>query len=140
MELVLRHAQNFMPPSQIQVVCLNSGTRYRWWSFLCLMILLLTGWLLVIDLPQPVSLETSYGIMLAVVCTLWVVQITILALLSFRIHPDLHLRVSSSMNAEEIKLERRRVGAAIVNMNFTVRLELLCALLAMLSGASLHLL
>jgi hypothetical protein len=70
---------------------------------------------------------------------MWVVQLLILALLSFWIHPDMHLRVSAEMTAEEIQIERQRVGAAIVNMDITVRVELACAIIAMLMGASIHL-
>jgi len=139
MELVLRHAQNYMPPSQIAVVCQNSGRKYRWWSCLCLGILLLTGGLLVAYRQQAPEQDSPYWMILTVVCVVWIMQVLILAMLAYRIHPDMHLRVSASMSAAEISQERQRVAAAIVNMDIAVRVELLCALLAMMAGAALHL-
>jgi uncharacterized membrane protein len=139
MELVLRHAQVFMRPSQIAVVCQNSGMKYRWWSLGCLILLLGTGLLLAQKHPDSFDAETTRGLITIGLCLLWVVQISILALLSFRIHPDMHLRVSPTMTADEVQAERQRVGAAIVQMDITVRVELGCALLAMLAGTSLRL-
>jgi uncharacterized membrane protein len=140
MELVLRHAQNYMRPSQIAVVCQKAGMQYRWWSLICLLLLLITGVLLVQYHPQPFQLATHRGLVIIGLCVLWLIQILILALLSFWIHPDMHLRVAASMTEEEVNNERKRVGAAIVNMDITVRAELACALIAMLAGTSLHLL
>jgi uncharacterized membrane protein len=139
MELVLRHAQDYMRPSQIAVVCQNSGMKYRWWSLGCLILLLATGVLLAQKHPDSFNAESARGLITISMCVLWLVQILILAFLSFRVHPEMHLRVSSAMTEEQIQKERKRVGAAIVQMDITVRLELGCALLAMLVGASLHL-
>lgn len=139
MELVLRHAQNYMRPSQIAVVCQNAGLKYRWWSLVCLILLLVTGILLAQKHPQSFDAATTRGLLTIGLCVLWLLQILILAFLSFRVHSDMHLRVSPSMTAEEIQTERQRVAAAIVHMDITVRVELACALIAMLFGTSLRL-
>lgn len=139
MELVLRHAQNYMRPSQIAVVCQNAGTKYRWWSLVCLILLLVTGILLAQKHPQSFDTETTRGLITIGLCVIWLMQILILAFLSFRVHSDMHLRVSPSMTAEEIQTERQRVAAAIVHMDITVRVELGFAIIAMLVGTSLHL-
>lgn len=139
MELVWRHAQNHIPPSQIAVVCLNAGRSYRWLSLVCLVLLLASGIGLIKNF-DPAILFTPYGKMLSGLTGIWIVLIIILALLSFYIHPALHLRVSSSMTKEEIRLERQRVAKAIVQMDITLRLEIACAMLALLAGTSLHLL
>ncbi len=138
MELVLRHAQNYMRPSQIAVVCQNAGKRYRWWSLFCLLGLLATGIPMSV-LGGKLAAGGTYVVLLSGLTLLWLIQMLLLALLSFRFHPEMHLRVSSSMNEGEIKRERQRVGAAIVKMDITVRIELGCVLLALALGAGLHL-
>lgn len=139
MELVLRYAQNFMRPSQIAVVCQHSGVRYRWWSFFCLLGLLVTGIPLALMHPSPFDPSTRYGLTIWFLCTLWIVQMGILGLLSLRIHPDMHARLTSDMSSEEMQRERARVGVAITRMDSTVRLELACAILALFAGSILHL-
>lgn len=139
MELVLRYAQRFMRPSQVAVVCQNSGRRYRWWSFYCLLALLASGALLVWHFRLPLSPATLTGAALWGLVVLWTVQMSILGLLSFRIHPDMHARLSSDMTPEQMKIERARVGVAIVRMDRTVRVELAGALVAMLLGSLVHL-
>ena len=138
MELVLRHAQQFMKPSQIAVVCQKSGKSYRWWSFVCLLLLFATGVLLARHDGLTFSRSDLVGVTLWALVTLWFVQLFILGLLSFRIHPDMHARLTSDMTGEQIKIERARVGRAIVNMDRTVRIELGCALLAMALGSLLQ--
>ena len=135
MEVVLRHAQQFMKPSQTAYVCEFSGKRYRWWSCICLAILLVSGVLMA--LRSGVS-SPLYLSVLALLGVLWVVQVVLLALLSFRIHPDMHARLQPSMSAEEIHRERQRVGVAIARMDRALRTELVVVLFAVLAGAALH--
>jgi hypothetical protein len=80
-----------------------------------------------------------YLSVLVLLGVLWVIQVGLLALLSFRIHPDMHARVLPSMSKEEIHRERERVGFAIARMDRTLRTELVVVLFAVLAGASLHL-
>ena len=138
MEFVLKHAQDYMKPSQTAVVCLHAGLRYRWWSLGCLLGLMTTGLLMTTYRSESIDLQSLYGMTIIAMIVLWSVQLGILALLSFYFHPEMHLRVSPSMSAEEIHIERRRVGAAIVNMAITVRFELAFAIIAVLLGAALH--
>ena len=135
MELVLRHAQQFMKPSQIAVVCQRSGKQYRWWSFFCLLVLFGTGVLLARHSGLVLNRLDLASVALWGLVTLWLAQLFILGLLSFRIHPDMHARLTSDMTPDEIKVERARVGQAIVAMDRTVRIELGCALVAMLLGS-----
>ncbi|MBD3647393.1 MAG: CopD family protein [Pseudomonadales bacterium] len=139
MELVLRHAQQYMKPSQIAVVCQRSGKRYRWWSFYCLLLLMATGLLLAQQHPAPLDPSTAYGLTVWMLCGLWILQLAILGLLSLRIHPDMHARLTSDMSPEEMQRERARVGVAITRMDRTVRIELFCAIAAMFLGTILHL-
>ncbi len=136
MEFVLNYAQQSMRPSQTAIVCEFSGRRYRWWSFLCLLVLMATGTLLALRSNWVVDSVQGASIMLLVL--LWLVQMLILGLLTFRFHPDMHARLNTTMTKEQMKLERARVGVAIVRMARTVRIELAVAVLAMLTGASLH--
>lgn len=136
MELVLRHAQNYMAPSQIAVVCQHSGRTYRWVSAFCLALLFATG----VVLGGSLNLSTADGPILAGIYALWAVLVGLLALLAFYIHPEMHIRVSPEMTAEEVQQERQRVKRAIVNMDIVVRLELACAFLALALGCALHLL
>ena len=135
MELVLRYAQQFMKPSQTAYVCEFSGKRYRWWSCVCLAVLLVTGVLMALRSGVTSTLYVSVLVLLG---GLWVVQVALLALLSFRIHPDMHARLLPSMSAEEVQHERQRVGVAIVQMDRTLRTELVVLLFAVLAGAALH--
>lgn len=136
MEGVLRYAQNFMKPSQTAHVCEWSGKRYRWWSAVCLTILMATG----IPLTFLTGLhETPYLLVVLLLVGLWVVQVAVLVLLTFRVHPDMHARLLPSMSKEEMQVERARVGLAIVRMDRTVRIELAVAVVAMLAGSALHL-
>ena len=135
MELVLRYAQASMRPSQVAVVCQKAGHRYRWWSCLCLALLLLTG----LALARPIVSGSPEAIVLFVLGGVWLALVLILALLSFYIHPEMHIRVSSSMTEEEVGRERQRVGRAIVRMDITVRIELALSMFAVLLGAGLHL-
>lgn len=138
MELVLRYAQDFMRPSQTAVVCQFSGKRYRWWSFYCLLVLLVTGIALEMTEPMPFDLSTTRGLTVWALCGLWIMQIGVLGLLAFWIHPAMHARLSSDMTGEQMRRERERVGVAIKRMDRTVRLELCIALAAMLVGSFLH--
>src|SRR3970282_1657631 len=71
MEFILRYAQKTMPPSQVAVVCKNSGGRYRWFARAALMVIGLTGVLMLLRLSEadlagrpgdPVlSLSDPYG-------------------------------------------------------------------------------
>lgn len=134
MELVLRHAQASMRGSQVAIVCQRAGHRYRWWSFVCLTLLLVTG----VPLASPITPGSTQALVVVALGVLWLALVSILALLTFYIHPELHIRVSPSMSEEEVRQERGRVGRAIVRMDITVRIELGLALLAILVGASLH--
>lgn len=139
MELVLRHAQDFMKPSQIAHVCQYSGKRYRWWSFFCLVILLATGVPLALQQPGSFDYTTPRGMIVWFLCAVWVVQMGVLALLSFRIHPAMHARLTADMSPEQMTRERQRVGVAIQRMDRTVRTELAIALVAVFAGSALHL-
>ena len=134
MELLLRHAQNYMKGSQVSVVCQNSGKKYRWISFVCLILLMLTGWLRVSgsEIQSPAGEWILTGLVV-----LWVLLLCILALLAFHVHPELHIRVSASMTEAQVQHERQRVGVAIRRMDFWVRAELVLALLATLLGVVL---
>lgn len=136
MEFVLNYAQQSMRPSQTAVVCEFSGKRYRWWSFLCLLTLLATGGLMAIR--SDWTMDSSQGLAVILLVVFWGIQMVILGLLTFRFHPDMHARLETWMSEEEMKRERARVGVAIVRMARTVRVELAVAVLAMLTGASLH--
>lgn len=133
MELVLRHAQQFMRGSQVAVVCQNSGRKYRWLSLACLIILLVTGLMRV----TWVQMTQSEMVLLFGALLLWSLLVGILALLALHIHPEMHLRVSSSMTEEEVRTERKRVGVAIQRMDFWVRAELMIAVLAMMVGTAM---
>lgn len=138
MELVLRHAQDHMKPSQIAIVCASAGQRYRWFSAVALCVLLITGILLVLDRPRGFDVSTSHGVAVWGLCGLWAAQVAILAALSFRVHPAMHLRADATMTAQEIGFERARVGVAIRDMDRLLRAELALALLALAVGAFLH--
>lgn len=135
MEFVLRYAQGSMRPSQVAVVCQNAGKRYRWCSLLCLVLLLLTG----LFLAEPIVDGSSEAGILKVLSAVWLILAGLLALLSFYIHPEMHIRVSSSMSEEEVTKERQRVKRAITRMDAVVRIELALAIVAMGLGTSLHL-
>lgn len=136
MEAVLRYAQQFMKPSQTAYVCEFSGKRYRWWSAVCLTILIATGVPMIFLRGLH---ETPYLLVVLLLTGLWAAQVAILALLALRVHPDMHARLLPSMSPEEMKRERARVGQAIVRMDRTLRLELAVGVVAMLAGSMLHL-
>jgi len=138
MELVLRYAQQFMRPSQVAVVCQAAGRSYRWWSFVALMLLLATGIPLALDYPGGFDPRTLAGRVIWGICGLWLVQLALLALLAYRVHPDMHARADATMSQEEIARERRRLGQAIQRMDRVVRIELAGTLAALLFGAALH--
>jgi uncharacterized membrane protein len=138
MELVLRYAQQFMRPSQIAVVCETAGHSYRWWSLVALIILMLTGIPLALRQPGAFDVTTTFGLLLWILCGVWLLQMSILALLSFRVHPDMHARSRASMSEQEIQIERQRVGVAIRRMDQLVRVELAGTIVAVLVGAWLH--
>ena len=83
-------------------------------------------------------MDSSQGLAVILLVVFWGIQMVILGLLTFRFHPDMHARLETWMSEEEMKRERARVGVAIVRMARTVRVELAVAVLAMLTGASLH--
>jgi len=139
MELVLSHAQKFMKPSQTAVVCERSGQRYRWVSLACLLVLLATGWALALRSPEGFDPVSDRGRAILVLQLLWLLQLGLLTLLTFRFHPDMHARLVTTMTVDEMKVERQRVGVAIVRMNRTVKIELGVALVTVLVGASVHL-
>jgi uncharacterized membrane protein len=139
MEVVLRYAQNYMKPSQVAIVCQQSGKRYRWWSFVCLMLLFATGMPMAMTSSAVFDPSSFYGRVILVLFSLWILQLALLAVLTFIIHPDMHTRVLASMSAAQIKEERARVGIAITRMDHTVRIELTCAIFALLAGSMLHL-
>lgn len=138
MELVLRYAQKFMRPSQVAIVCQASGRSYRWWSLVALTVLMITGIPLALRQAGAFDVSTAIGLLLWGLCGVWLLQISILALLTFRVHPDMHARSRASMSEEEIRLDRQRVGLAIRQMDQLLRLELAGTIIAVLLGSSLH--
>lgn len=138
MELVLRHAQQFMRPSQVAVVCQRSGRSYRWWSFYALLVLLATGIPLAWNRPGGFDPGGATGAVTWALCVVWLVQLGLLALLAFKVHPDMHARADATMSEAEIKEERQRIGQAIRRMDLVVRIELAGAIFALLLGAALH--
>lgn len=138
MELVLRHAQQYMRPSQVAVVCQASGTRYRWWSFFALMLLLASGIPLAWNYPGGFDLANLSGQLIGAITLLWLAQLAILGLLAFRVHPDMHARADARLSEEAFKEERRRIGEAIRRMDLLLRIELGGAIFALLLGAALH--
>lgn len=138
MELVLRHAQQYMRPSQVAVVCQASGKRYRWWSFVALMVLLASGIPLASRYPGGFDLATASGKLIGGISLLWLAQMAVLGLLAFRVHPDMHARADARLSDEEFAAERRRVGQAIQRMDRLLRIELGGAIFALLLGAALH--
>lgn len=138
MELVLRYAQNFMRPSQVAIVCQAAGRSYRWWSLLALAILMVTGLPMAMRQPNAFDPSTSFGMTLWSLCGVWLLQIAILALLTFRVHPDMHARMAVSLSEAEMQRERQRVGAAIRRMDQLLRLELAGGIVAVALGACLH--
>ncbi len=138
MELVLRYAQKFMRPSQVGIVCQRAGHNYRWWSLLALTILMLTGSPMAMRQPDAFDAGSTFGMTLWVLCSVWLLQIIILALLTFRFHPDMHARMAVSLGDEERQRERQRVGVAIRRMDQLLRLELAGCIVAVVLGSQLH--
>jgi uncharacterized membrane protein len=138
MELVLRYAQQFMRPSQVAIVCQASGRSYRWWSFVALTILMGTGIPLALRQTGAFDAGTPFGLLLWILCGVWLMQVVVLALLAFRVHPDMHARSRASMSEEEIHLDRLRIGEAIRQMDRLLRLELAGTIIAVLLGSGLH--
>lgn len=135
MEWVLRYAQDHMRPSQVAVVCQNAGQRYRWWSFVSLLVLAATGATLTDQ--HLFETNTTYRATCLALTFVWLVQLVLLALLSFFIHPAMHARVSTTMSEDEVRAERQRVGEAIRRMDIVVRVELAGGLIALAVGAGL---
>jgi uncharacterized membrane protein len=136
MELVLRHAQGYMRPSQVAVVCERAGQLYRWWSLVALTLLGVTGVALVLVIGETIA--DMYASLLIAAIVLWVLQMVIWMRLTFGVHPAMHARLQPSMSEQEIALERSRVGAAIRRMDRYLRTELGLAVVALCVGASLH--
>tara|TARA_B100002003_G_scaffold187783_1_gene176378 strand:- start:43 stop:531 length:489 start_codon:yes stop_codon:yes gene_type:complete len=138
MELVLRHAQQFMRPSQVAIVCQAAGRSYRWWSLVALSVLMATGIPMALRQPHAFDASSTFGLLLWVLCGVWLLQVTILALLAVRVHPDMHARMAAGLTEEEIGRERQRVAVAIRRMDRLLRLELAGCIVAVLLGAALH--
>jgi uncharacterized membrane protein len=149
MELVLRHAQGAMRPSQVAVVCMNAGLRYRWWSLFALLLLGATGFLMALRLDEAAlaargtvsafHLGASYGRTMLALVILWALLLGVLALLALWVHPTMHTRFSSAMDEAQVEREKERIRSAIRRMDLLLRLELGGALLALLLGSSLRL-
>ena len=144
MELVLRHAQTSMRPSQVAVVCQDAGRRYRWWAAASLMTLLVTGILLAGPLlpdpllPGPLLAGGTRHLIVWGLFGLWLVQVTTLGLLALVTHPQMHSRADATLSSSEHQVERQRIGAAIRHMDRLLRFELGLALTALLLGSLLH--
>jgi|TARA_Y100000310_G_scaffold102141_2_gene100309 uncharacterized membrane protein len=138
MELVLRYAQKFMRPSQVAIVCQAAGRTYRWWSLVALLVLMASGIPMALGQPHGFDLTTTFGLLVWMLGGVWLLQVFILALLSFRVHPDMHARMDVSLSKEEMQRERQRVGVAIRRMDQLLRLELAGCIVAVLLGAQLH--
>jgi len=148
MEFILRYAQRTMPPSQVAVVCKNSGGRYRWFALGSLLVVGLTGVLMVLrqdtaDLAgrpgDPVlSLSDPYGRTLLLLSAGWLVLATIVASMAFWMHPAQARRSRPDMTEDEIRAERRRVGLAISRMNHLLKTELVLSIAMVAVGATLH--
>jgi uncharacterized membrane protein len=148
MEVVLRHAQQYMRTSQVFIVCQRAGERYRWFGLASLMLLGLTGAIMVLRIDDAVlaardgspalSLADAYGRTLLLLAIVWLVLAAIVGHIAFRAHPAMHARQRAGMTEEEVQRDRHRVGAAVRRMNQLLHLELAIALVALLLGASLR--
>lgn len=148
MEFILRYAQKTMPPSQVGVVCKNAGSRYRWVALGALALIGASGLAMLIDtgdsglrsrIGDPeLSLGDPYGRTLVLLTFAWLVNVALVSLMAFRLHPAQSKRSHPGMTAEEIAVERARVGKAIKHMEVTLRTELVVAIIATAIGASLH--
>jgi uncharacterized membrane protein len=138
MELVWRPAQEGMPQSQIGVACQWMGRRYRWISAASLAVLGASGAVMAARSDHSLSLHDGYGRNLAVLVLLWLALVAVLAVLSISAHPGLHARMAPDATDEERGAARAQVARAIVRMDRLLRLELVLSALALLAGASLH--
>ena len=148
MEFILRYAQKTMPPSQVAVVCKNSGGRYRWFALGALLVIGVTGLAMVLRLSEsdlagrpgdPVlSLSDAYGRTMLLLLLGWVVLAGIVASMAFWMHPAQARRSRPDMTPEEIQAERRRVGIAISRMNRLLKAELYLSIAMVAVGASLR--
>lgn len=148
MEVILRYAQKTMPPSQVAVVCKNSGGRYRWFALGALMVIGVTGLAMVLRLSDAdlaarpgspaLSLSDAYGRTLLLLSVGWVVLAAIVATMAFWMHPAQARRSRPDMTPEEIHAERRRVGVAIARMNRLLKTELYLSIAMVAVGATLQ--
>lgn len=138
MELVWRPAQVGMPQSQIGVACQWMGRRYRWISAASLAVLGASGVVMAARSDHSLSLDHAYGRTLAVLVLVWGALVVVLAVLSTSAHPGLHARMPPDATDDERRAAREQVARAIVRMDRLLRLELALSALALLVGASLH--
>lgn len=149
MELVLRHAQQSMRPSQVAVVCQRAGLRYRWFGLASLVTVGATGVLQLLRLDEAalatragspaLSLADPYGRTVLLLAVLWLVLAAIWSVMTFWLHPAMHARFSAEMSKEQAQGERQRIGVQIRRMDRSLRAELTVALLALIVGATLRL-
>lgn len=148
MEWVLRYAQRTMPPSQVGVVCQQSGHRYRWVALASIVVVGLTGLAMVIRFDDTdmlartgaasLTLANAYGRTLALLVGAWAVVFAAVASMAFVLHPAQARRSLPDATKEEIQQERQRVGRAIRRMELALRTELVVSLVAIGLGASLR--
>lgn len=148
MEVILRYAQKTMPPSQVAVVCKNSGGRYRWLALGALLVIGASGLAMVLRLSEAelagrpgdpaLSLSDAYGRTLLLLGVGWVALFGMVATMAFWMHPAQARRSRPDMTPEEIQAERQRVGRAIFRMNRLLKAELVLAIAMVAVGATLH--
>lgn len=148
MEWILRYVQRTMPPSQVGVVCKQSGMRYRWLALGALSVIGVTGGLMLVSTndaelarqagsPQ-LSLGDPYGRTMLVLAVAWAVLFATVSLMAFWLHPAQRKRSRPGMTEAEIAAERQRVGRAIKQMDHALKFELVLSVIAVGVGASLH--
>ncbi|HEX6032677.1 MAG TPA: hypothetical protein VFY90_14695, partial [Tepidiformaceae bacterium] len=134
MEWILRYVQRTMPPSQVGVVCKQSGMRYRWLALGALSVIGVTGGLMLVSTndaelarqagsPQ-LSLGDPYGRTMLVLAVAWAVLFATVSLMAFWLHPAQRKRSHPGMTEAEIAAERQRVGRAIKQMDHALKFEL----------------
>ena len=149
MEWILRYVQRTMPPSQVGIVCKQSGMRYRWLALGSLVVIGVTGALMLLSTDDTalagqagnpaLSLGDPYGRTVLLLSIVWLALFVTVAFMAFWLHPAQRKRSHPGMTEPEIAAERQRVGRAIKHMDRALRFELVVSVLAVFIGASLHL-
>lgn len=131
MELLLRHAQRYLPGPQTAVTCQVSGKVWKRWGQGALLVwgastLGLLAWVL------PRALSRALGTAFFVV---WIALAGVLATLSLVAHPALAQRIRPNASSEERLRAREELKRAIRRMDVLLRVELaLASLLTLLTA------